>query len=198
LELFQSFDFFGNIQSIESITLSSLPCDHDALILSFPEGQVSVIAYDNEKCGLVTLSMHDFGRDTNSISHAQLATSQPFGLESVPTIKIDPDQRCAAMLVRGNDIMVMPFRCARKDRGVDTSRNSALPSAVIRRPYLVKLSELGLKGRVKDLVFLEGYFEPTLVVLQVSLSSFFEGHTHTRARTRTRTCTRTHAHIRTH
>lgn len=61
LECLGQFTLFGNIMSIQSVTLAN--SSRDALILSFKEAKFSIVEYDPDCHDLRTLSLHYFEED---------------------------------------------------------------------------------------------------------------------------------------
>uniref|UniRef100_A0A8D1HBX7 Cleavage and polyadenylation specificity factor subunit 1 n=1 Tax=Sus scrofa TaxID=9823 RepID=A0A8D1HBX7_PIG len=82
-----------------------------------------------------------------------------------PRVRVDPDGRCAAMLIYGTRLVVLPFRresLAEEHEGLvgEGQRSSFLPS------YIIDVRALDEKLlNIVDLQFLHGYYEPTLLIL---------------------------------
>lgn len=88
---------------------------------------------------------------------------------------MDPEGRCAVMLIYGRKLVVLPFR---KDPSLDDSdlldtvklTSSKTP---ILSSYMIILKTLEEKmDNVIDLQFLHGYYEPTLLILYEPVRTF--------------------------
>lgn len=88
---------------------------------------------------------------------------------------MDPEGRCAAMLIYGRKLVVLPFR---KDPSLDDSDlldTAKLTShkTPILSSYMIVLKTLEEKmDNVIDLQFLHGYYEPTLLILYEPVKTF--------------------------
>ena len=71
-------------------------------MLSFAEAKLSVVEYDPANHDLKTTSMHTFEDEESKGGRVHNF--------SVPFLRADPDGRCAAMLVYGRKIIILPFR----------------------------------------------------------------------------------------
>ncbi|XP_032830400.1 cleavage and polyadenylation specificity factor subunit 1 isoform X1 [Petromyzon marinus] len=155
LEFMSSFSLFGNIMSMASVRLSG--SSRDALLLAFMDAKLSVVEYDPATHDLKTLSLHYFEEDEIKDGF--------HGNVHVPVVRVDPDARCAAMLVYGTRLVVLPFRretlADEAEGGVSEGQKpSLLPS------YVIDLRGLDEKLlNVLDMQFLHGYYEPTLLIL---------------------------------
>lgn len=82
-----------------------------------------------------------------------------------PCVRVDPEHRCACMLIYGHHLVILPFKhkVTIEDQDTSTEREhvkSVLPS------YMIDLSMLDQPiSNVADLQFLHGYHEPTLLLL---------------------------------
>lgn len=61
LECLAQFTLFGNVMSIQSVSLAN--SSRDALILGFREAKFSIVEYDPDLHDLRTLSLHYFEED---------------------------------------------------------------------------------------------------------------------------------------
>ncbi|XP_015240920.1 PREDICTED: cleavage and polyadenylation specificity factor subunit 1 [Cyprinodon variegatus] len=83
----------------------------------------------------------------------------------IPIVRVDPENRCAVMLVYGTKLVVLPFRkdtlTDEQEGGVgEGPKSSFLPS------YIIDVRELDEKLlNIVDMKFLHGYYEPTLLIL---------------------------------
>nr|XP_021544417.1 cleavage and polyadenylation specificity factor subunit 1 [Neomonachus schauinslandi] len=155
LELVASFSFFGNVMSMASVQL--VGAKRDALLLSFKDAKLSVVEYDPGTHDLKTLSLHYFEEPELRDGFVQNVHT--------PRVRVDPDGRCAAMLIYGTRLVVLPFRresLAEEHEGLmgEGQRSSFLPS------YIIDVRGLDEKLlNIVDLQFLHGYYEPTLLIL---------------------------------
>ncbi|CAF1195327.1 unnamed protein product [Adineta ricciae] len=164
LDCLHTFVLWGNICTITPCRAGSLT--KDALFLSFMDAKLSLIEFDSSIQDLKTLSMHYF--------EDELAKEGQWFNFSQPIVRIDPDMRCACMLIYNSKLVVIPFY-SQLDREIITSdtfpttagltpggsRNSSLPSYIIQ----LKKLDISLTGRIIDLQFLHSYYEPTLFIL---------------------------------
>ncbi|KAM4686324.1 LOW QUALITY PROTEIN: cleavage and polyadenylation specificity factor subunit 1 [Amazona ochrocephala] len=153
LELVASFTFFGNVMSMASVQLAG--AKRDALLLSFRDAKLSVVEYDPGTHDLKTLSLHYFESELRDGFVQNV---------HIPRVRVDPDGRCAAMLIYGTRLVVLPFRrdtLSDEHEGplAEGQRSSFLPSYIID----VRADEKLLN--IIDLQFLHGYYEPTLLIL---------------------------------
>uniref|UniRef100_A0A8C5FCA4 Cleavage and polyadenylation specificity factor subunit 1 n=1 Tax=Gadus morhua TaxID=8049 RepID=A0A8C5FCA4_GADMO len=155
LEQVASFSLFGNIMSMASVQLSG--ANRDALLLSFKDAKLSVVEYDPGTHDLKTLSLHFFEEPELRDGFVQNVHT--------PMVRVDPENRCAVMLVYGTKLVVLPFRkdtlTDEQEGGVgEGPKSSFLPS------YLIDVRELDEKLlNIIDMKFLHGYYEPTLLIL---------------------------------
>jgi len=99
----------------------------------------------------------------------------------IPIIRVDPENRCAIMLVYGRKMVVLPFRL---DTAVDEgdtpkidSRNTSSSNVTSKSPvmasYMIVLKDLEEKmDNVIDIQFLHGYYEPTVLILYEPVKTF--------------------------
>ncbi|CAF4734805.1 unnamed protein product [Rotaria sp. Silwood1] len=172
-ECLHTFVLWGNICSItpcrlgpSSSSSSSLIPSKDALFLSFMDAKLSLIEFDPTIQDLKTLSMHYF--------EDELAKEGQWFNYSPPIVRVDPDMRCACMLIYNSKLVIIPF-FSQLDREIITS--DTIPSTANITPgssrssslssYIVHLKKLdaSLTGRIIDLQFLHSYYEPTLFIL---------------------------------
>lgn len=85
---------------------------------------------------------------------------------------MDPETRCACMLIYGRKIVVLPFRKELASDDVDYS--SPLARGPIMQSYIIDPREFeALKiDNIKDMQFLYGYYDPTLVILYEPIKTF--------------------------
>lgn len=141
-ECLHTFTLWGNICSITpchvspSSSSSSLIPSKDALFLSFMDAKLSLIEFDPAIQDLKTLSMHYF--------EDELAKEGQWFNFSPPIVRVDPDMRCACMLIYNSKLVIIPF-FSQLDREIitsDTIPNTASMSFIINtiENYLVFFS----------------------------------------------------------
>lgn len=94
LELSQTFELYGAVASMQRISLGSR---RDSLVLSFHQAKLSIVEYDPETHDLKTVSMHYFEEEDLR------------DYLSTPIMRVDPEDRCIAMLIFGREIVVIPL-----------------------------------------------------------------------------------------
>lgn len=86
---------------------------------------------------------------------------------------MDPEGRCAVMLIYGKKLVVLPFR---KDPILDEGdllENTKSSKTPILSSYMIVLKTLEEKmDNIIDLQFLHGYYEPTLLILYEPVRTF--------------------------
>ncbi|TFJ97935.1 Interferon-inducible GTPase 5 [Platysternon megacephalum] len=141
--------------SMASVQLAG--AKRDALLLSFKDAKLSVVEYDPGTHDLKTLSLHYFEEPELKDGFVQNV--------HIPKVRVDPDGRCAVMLIYGTRLVVLPFRretLTDEHEGVmgEGQKSSFLPS------YIIDVRELDEKLlNIIDMQFLYGYYEPTLLIL---------------------------------
>ncbi|KAM4540065.1 cleavage and polyadenylation specificity factor subunit 1 [Odontesthes bonariensis] len=155
LEHVASFSLFGNIMSMASVQL--VGANRDALLLSFQDAKLSVVEYDPGTHDLKTLSLHYFEEPELRDGFVQNV--------HIPIVRVDPENRCAVMLVYGTQLVVLPFR---KDTLTDEQEGGVVegPKSSFLPSYIIDVRELDEKLlNIIDMKFLHGYYEPTLLIL---------------------------------
>ncbi|XP_045540280.1 cleavage and polyadenylation specificity factor subunit 1 isoform X2 [Papilio machaon] len=175
LECLATYTLWGNVMSIASVKCAS--AGRDLLLLSFKEAKLSIVQYDPQINNLVTLSMHYFEEDDMKGGW----TTHPH----IPWIRVDPEFRCAVMLLYGKKLAVLPFRKdITSEEGdpleakplVDSKKNQ--PNQQITKSptlasYVIVLKDLDEKiDNILDIQFLYGYYEPTLLLLYEPVRTF--------------------------
>lgn len=173
LECLATYTLFGNVMSMQSVKSTS--SGRDILLVSFREAKLSVLQYDPGTNNLITLSMHYFEEEDMKGGW----TTHPH----IPWIRIDPEFRCAVMLLYGKKLAVLPFRKDLTSEEADPLEAKPLadikqPSNLIARApvlasYVIVLKELDEKiVNIIDIQFLHGYYEPTLLLLYEPVKTF--------------------------
>lgn len=174
LECLATYTLWGNIMSLASVRCPS--AGRDLLLVSFREAKLSVLQYDPQTDNLITLSMHYFEEDDMKNGW----TTHPH----IPWIRVDPECRCAVMLLYGKKLAVLPFRKDITNEDGDPleakpldSKKSQPTQPINRAPtlasYVIVLKDLDEKiDNILDLQFLHGYYEPTLLILYEPVRTF--------------------------
>jgi hypothetical protein len=112
----------------------------DAVFLTFADAKLSVVQYDASTNDLKTLSMHSFEEEgLGAGRYTAPSNSAPCPL---PIVKIDPLQRCAAILLYRNRLVIINLN--RKDApGDDSAKDRWAPSGRVLLDF-VFLSSLSL------------------------------------------------------
>lgn len=171
LECMASYTLFGNVMDLRSVSLSG--SQRDALLISFKDAKLSVVQHDPDTYELKTLSLHYF--EEEDIRGGWM------GNYNVPIVKVDPDNRCAVMVIYGRKLVVLPFR---RDSSLDeievqdVKPMKKTPLQLIARTpilasYTITLKDLDEKiDNIIDIEFLHGYYEPTLLILYEPVRTF--------------------------
>ncbi|XP_022802134.1 cleavage and polyadenylation specificity factor subunit 1-like [Stylophora pistillata] len=166
LELVSQYSLFGNIECLKAVRLAGN--SRDSLLLSFKDAKFAVVDYDPGTHDLKTRSLHYFEDDKITKSCNQEYFRPPM-------VCVDPDRRCAVMLIYGTHIVVLPFRQEgvleeHEQEGTFTAsgdRSPLLPS------YTINLKDIHEKlCNIIDIQFLHGYYEPTLLILYEPLQTW--------------------------
>ncbi|XP_055705403.1 cleavage and polyadenylation specificity factor subunit 1 [Phlebotomus papatasi] len=171
LECVAMYTLYGNVMSLQSVSLAG--SQRDALLVSFKDAKLSVVQHDPDTYDLKTLSLHYFEEEEIRGGWT--------GNYHVPIVRVDPDNRCAVMLVYGRKLVVLPFR---KDSTLDEIELQDVkpmkkpPIQLIARTpilasYIITLKDLDEKvDNIIDIQFLHGYYEPTLLILYEPVRTF--------------------------
>ncbi|XP_030026309.2 cleavage and polyadenylation specificity factor subunit 1 [Manduca sexta] len=173
LECLATYPLWGIVMSMAAVKCPS--AGRDLLLVSFREAKLSVLQYDPQTNNLITLSMHYFEEDDMKGGW----TTHPH----IPWIRVDPECRCAVMLLYGKKLAVLPFRKDITSEDGDPLEAKPLMDSknpnqtVARAPtlasYVIVLKDLDDKiDNVLDIQFLHGYYEPTLLLLYEPVRTF--------------------------
>ncbi|XP_058806106.1 cleavage and polyadenylation specificity factor subunit 1 isoform X2 [Phymastichus coffea] len=165
LECLTQYTLHGNIMSMQAVQL--IGSSRDSLLLSFREAKLSVVEYEPEIHNLRTVSLHYFEEEEIKDGWTNH--------HHIPIVRVDPEGRCAVMLIYGRKLVVLPFR---KDPILDEGDFSeTIPKSSHKTPilssYMIVLKTLEEKmDNIIDLQFLHGYYEPTLLILYEPVKTF--------------------------
>lgn len=160
LVLAGEYQLYGNVQSLHKVQLSQTK--RDTLLLSFKDAKLSLVEYDPENNDLRTVSLHCFEED-------ELSGGLVNNFHR-PVVRVDPDGRCATMLVYGHHLAVLPFRhdvvFDEQEPTSPTTPSAGHTTKDFLPSYTVDLQSLTERVcNVKDIQFLHGYNSPTVFVL---------------------------------
>lgn len=170
LECLASYQLFGNVMSLQAVSLAG--SGRDALLMSFRDAKLSVVEYDLESNNLKTLSLHYFEEEDMRggwMHHFH-----------IPMVRVDPENRCAVMLVYGRKLVVLPFRHESVVEDTDVASSETKSTAIsnssgasVMASYMIVLKDLDEKmDNVIDIQFLHGYYEPTVLILYEPVRTF--------------------------
>ncbi|XP_065175415.1 cleavage and polyadenylation specificity factor subunit 1-like [Sycon ciliatum] len=146
LELLFRCSLHGVVTELQSVQIGA--GGKDALLIAFDDGKVSLVEYDPATHDLITLAILN--------AEQEMFRGGMFHPTLRPMLRVDPENRCAVLVVYDRYLIVCPFRQDEQLAG----RSPTLPH------YEVELQTLDSKlHNVLDIQFLHGYFEPTLFVL---------------------------------
>ncbi|XP_064640599.1 cleavage and polyadenylation specificity factor subunit 1-like [Lineus longissimus] len=159
LECLGTYSLFGNIASMQTVRLAG--ATRDAILMSFKDAKLALVEYDPGTHDLKTSSLHFFEEEFNKgfCQHVFL-----------PEVRVDPDYRCAVMLIYGSHLVVLPFR---REGFVDEEGKVGGSKSPVLASYTIDMRNLDEKiANVIDFQFLHGYFEPTLLILYEPLRTW--------------------------
>lgn len=173
LECMATFKLFGEIMGLQKVSLPG--SIRDTLLLSFSEAKMSVVEYDPATHDLKTVSLHIFEDEESKSGRVHQY--------SVPFLRADPDGRCAAMLVYGRKIVILPFKRDASSANVNISSNLeasdeeilAQKTSKVLSSYTLDLKSVIHTNNVDNIIdfqFLHGYNQPTLAILYEPLQTF--------------------------
>ena len=166
LECLQCFSLNGIIESLNSVSFAG--SNRDCILLTFSDAKVSIVEYDPNTHDLKTISMHYFEEDDMKAGYI----SYP----KTPLVRVDPENRCAALLIYSKNIIIIPFRkdiiieetesslfmSTVTNSSVSNKKSPVLPSYKLDLPY----EQYGVNIiNIVDIQFLHNYYEPTLFIL---------------------------------
>lgn len=155
LEYCDEFELWGNIVTVARVRFAGSL--RDSLLLSFEEAKCSIVEYEPETGGLTTISMHHFQEDQLRRGFRKMC--------SMPIARVDSYQRCAGLLVYGAYLAILPFR--RTQNQQTGQKHQAVSS------FMIDIQDLPVKiASVLDFQFLDGYNDPTIVILYEALPTW--------------------------
>ncbi|XAR71785.1 hypothetical protein NMG60_11018197 [Bertholletia excelsa] len=163
LELVCHYRLHGNVETMGILSMGGADGGRkrDSIILGFQDAKISVLEFDDSIHGLRTSSMHCFeGPDWLHLKRGRESFARG------PQVKVDPQGRCAGVLVYGLQMIMLKAAEAGSSLVSDENAFSAggAVSARIESSYIISLRDLDMK-HVKDFIFVHGYIEPVVVIL---------------------------------
>ena len=140
--------------------------ERDTLVMSFRDAKMTLMQWSDAAADLVTVSIHTYERAV------QLAEGLPDRFQ--PLLQVDPDSRCAALLLPADSIAILPFyndtaeeldemlQMAGESQG-DLNLERSLPYA----PSFIlslQVADPAIQN-VRDFTFLPNFQRPTIAVL---------------------------------
>ncbi|XP_052191714.1 cleavage and polyadenylation specificity factor subunit 1 isoform X2 [Diospyros lotus] len=163
LELVCHYRLHGNVEAMAVLSVGGVDGGRkrDSIILTFRDAKISVLEFDDSIHGLRSSSMHCFeGPDWLHLKRGRESFARG------PLLKVDPQGRCAGVLVYGLQMIIL--KAAEAGSGLVGEENAfssgTAVSARIESSYVINLRDLDMK-HVKDFIFVHGYIEPVMVIL---------------------------------
>lgn len=161
LECMATYKLHDNVATMASVSLSPL---RDSLLLGFRDAKLSLVEYDPYNHNLRTVSLHYFEKEDIKGGWVQTV--------SLPLVRVDPEGRCAAMLIYGRKIVILPFRRDLTTDDIDYS--TSYMRGPVLQSYIIdpKDFEAPSIDNIIDMQFLHGYYDPTLMLLYEPIKTF--------------------------
>ena len=152
----------------------------DSIIVSFPIAKIAILKYDAAIHQLTTRSMHFFEEPHNQKEFNKIGKTIKNGmLEYEPVIRVDPENRCACVLVYNRGLVILPFRrilssqqalksitYASELSSHTENTNNIIQSSKVLSSYSICIDNFPVQiAKVIDIEFLHGYNNPTLIIL---------------------------------
>ncbi|CAI5448422.1 unnamed protein product [Caenorhabditis angaria] len=147
LECMFSCRLLNKCTSVAVARIPQLP-DQDSILMAFDHAKLSIIAIKEKERVMQTMSLHAFESE-----YLRDGFNRYF---PDPIVRSDPLNRCAAMLVYGKHIAILPF-----------FENSKRITS-----YIIPLKQIDKRlDNVVDMIFLDGYYSPTILFLYEPLQT---------------------------
>eukprot|EP00878_Enallax_costatus_P012110 GHUV01012643.1.p1 GENE.GHUV01012643.1~~GHUV01012643.1.p1 ORF type:complete len:1562 (+),score=569.41 GHUV01012643.1:165-4850(+) len=175
LELVGSWQCWGVVQDMAVLRGRGNSGQRDSIIIAVRDAKVAVIEWDDQLHCLRTGSLHSFEGDP-SLRDGCPCGSSGIILPAPPKVAADPLGRCAAALVYGKHLAILPAIQADLLETLlqeGASAKGSRTSASVGNSYLVNLAKmptikLASDTSVRGMTFLHGYTEPVLLLLHES------------------------------
>eukprot|EP00755_Sulcionema_specki_P025103 Sspe_Gene.82556::Locus_54106_Transcript_1_1_Confidence_1.000_Length_3645::g.82556::m.82556/K14401/CPSF1, CFT1; cleavage and polyadenylation specificity factor subunit 1 len=151
-------------QSIEAVERVRFPGrEHDSVVVAFGEAKLSVMHWDPAKNDFEVTALHFLEEQ-----YMQTEKKGLYNTESHLLLRVDPggkgrSSQCLVLLVHRRFLFVLPFNQPSSGWG-DSDSTAGVPKYPLQKGGLVDLANMDLAG-VRDITFVEGYYQPTLMVL---------------------------------
>ncbi|CAI2349862.1 unnamed protein product [Caenorhabditis sp. 36 PRJEB53466] len=138
------------LNKCHSVAIAKIPQypSQDSILMTFDDAKLSIVTVNEKERCLQTISLHAFENDylrDGFVRHFR-----------DPIVRTDPSYRCAASLVYGKHIAILPFH--------ENSKRI--------HSYIIPLKQIDPRlDNVADMVFLDGYYEPTILFLYEPLQT---------------------------
>ncbi|EFO97928.1 CRE-CPSF-1 protein [Caenorhabditis remanei] len=147
LECMFSCRLLNKCHSVAVARVPQLP-DQDSILMAFDDAKLSIVAVNEKERNMQTISLHAF--ENEYLRDGFINYFHP------PIVRTDPSNRCAASLVYGKHIAILPFH--------ENSKRIL--------SYIIPLKQIDPRlDNVADMVFLDGYYEPTILFLYEPLQT---------------------------
>ncbi|KAI8464986.1 MAG: CPSF A subunit region-domain-containing protein [Monoraphidium minutum] len=169
LQLLGSFPLYGVVEDMAVLRGRAGAGQRDAVVLAFRDAKVSVVEWDPSQQALHSSSLHSFEGDA--------ALGGGMAAHAPPRLATDPQGRCAAAVVFGRHLALMPAVEAealdalmlRSESSLGGAKGGAKAggraAAALGNSYLVDVGKDAGVGQVRAAAFLHGYTEPLLLLL---------------------------------
>lgn len=171
LELVQCTPLGANVATMHVLSRSSA---HDLLVLGFDRMRLAILSWSHDTRRWITIQLLDHASllGTKLCSPSSIMYSQDprdpgkpilrgaIGLDSQPLVKADPSGRCLGVLAKNQNVLYIVPVSAEEE-------SSSLPSRVVNDGdvFLIDLPVEYEANNIKEFVFLQGSFEPNVVIL---------------------------------
>lgn len=145
-----SYPVFGAVESLQVIRFSQ--SYKDSLLLGCMDAKLSVIDFDMATHSIVNRSLQQYEDKKYEIAG---------NLSAFPLVRVDPLNRCAAWLVYDKQLVVFPMHKAADFQAKDEGHGAAWGALDC---FTINLANISV-ANVKDMVFLDGYDDPSLLIL---------------------------------
>lgn len=143
LELVKDSTLNGSVRQLEVIRPAGSATDW--LLMLFNDAQLAAVTWDPYKYNFSTVAIRNY-------EDPQLLLTKAMAAVPAPMLRVDPQQRCAAVVFYGNLLRILPMENFDSDTHAQDSE------------FTINLEEIGVR-HVKDIVFLDGNLEPTIAIL---------------------------------
>eukprot|EP00123_Amoebidium_parasiticum_P016813 comp23593_c0_seq1/m.40045 comp23593_c0_seq1/g.40045 ORF comp23593_c0_seq1/g.40045 comp23593_c0_seq1/m.40045 type:complete len:1411 (-) comp23593_c0_seq1:334-4566(-) len=169
LEVVGRYPLHGNVVGLAAAAMG--PGKTDLLFLACRDAKISVLSFNPAQHHIQTESLHWFEDD--DLRKGRVTHTTP------TLLRTDPSHRCAVLLCHGVNLAVLGIRRPGDlEETLEDNVDGPDSLGLVRASYMVNLHSLkeideNINIRfVHDICFLEGYFEPTLLILYESVTTW--------------------------